>query len=141
MDNYLEMSSIESIFNDFVDNYVAKEKRNRITQFYTKKKNWWKIAIEFHTSNVFDKNVLLEIKPSEQIGDLIYKRMKDLGAKNECYSILDYLNDKNYNYSLQTKLNETVGMLCETVLYCPISKVGYFEGGHAKDRFIFKLKN
>ena len=54
MDNYLEMSSIESIFNDFVDNYVAKEKRNRITQFYTKKKNWWKIVIEFHTSNWFD---------------------------------------------------------------------------------------
>lgn len=129
----------EEIFKNFIETFVLKDKQDRLLQFFGNKKNWWKVKIEFHTSSHFNKKKLLEIKPSEQYADLIYLKMKELGATEDCISLLDYLDNGNSNYNLKEKLADTVGFLIETVLFCPKTKVGYFEGGHAKDRCILKF--
>jgi len=130
--------NIDQTFIIFITDFVAKDKQDRILLFYKNKKNWWKIKIEFHTSNPFDKKRLLEIIPNEQYADKIYLKMKSLGTKEECFSLLDYLSDEPYNCKLEEKLLDTVGFLFETIIYCPKTKTGYFEGGHAKDRYILK---
>lgn len=130
--------NIDQIFMNFVSDFVIKDKQDRILQFYRNKKNWWKIKIEFHTSNPFDTRKLVEIEPSQQYADKIYSKMKSFGTKEECFSLLDYLNDEPYNCKLDEKLSDTVGFLFETIIYCPKTKTGYFEGGHAKDRYILK---
>lgn len=134
------MTDIEKIIQYFIENFVADNKKDRMLQFLNKKKNWWKIINEFHTSYPFDKKVLQIIKASEQNSESIYYKLNNMGAEDECLSLLDYLNNKNYKYNLSEKLNDTVGYLIETILYCPKSKVGYFEGGHSKDRFILRKK-
>ena len=120
------------------NHWVVKEKQERILLFYKNKKNWWKIKIEFHTSNSFDKKKIIEIEPSQQYSDKIYLNLKSLGTKEECYSLIDYLDGESYNCSLEEKLSDTVGFLIESIIYCPKTKTGYFEGGHAKDRYILK---
>ncbi|MBP7262150.1 MAG: hypothetical protein KBB37_12775 [Bacteroidia bacterium] len=133
-----EKENIEQIFIDFVKDFVTKEKQDRILQFLQNKKNWWKIKTEFHSSTPFDKRKLVEIEPNQQYADKIYLKMKSFGTKEECFSLLDYLNDEPYNCKLEEKLSLTVGFLFETIIYCPNTKTGYFEGGHAKDRYILK---
>lgn len=64
--------------------------------------------------------------------------MQSLGTKEECFLLLDYLNDEPYKCNLEEKLSDTVGFLVETIIYCPKTKTGYFEGGHPKDRYILK---
>ncbi len=130
--------SIEQIFTDFIHDFVTKDKQDRILQFYKNKKNWWKIINEFHTSNLFDNKKILEIEPTQQYANKIYLMLKKIGAQEECISILDYLHDESYNFKLEDKLTDSVGFLVETILFCPKSKTGYFEGGHAKDRYILK---
>jgi len=130
---------VESIIENFIKDFVLKDKQDRISNFLANKKNWWKIRIEFHTSVHFDNKKLIEIKPNEQYANQIYLKMKELGATEDCVSLLDYLKNENCNYKLEQKLSDTVGFLIETVLFCPKTKVGYFEGGHAKDRYILKF--
>lgn len=132
------IENIEQVFIDFVKDFVSKDKQERILLFYKSKKNWWKIKNEFHTSNPFDNRKLLEIEPSQQYADKIYFRLKKLGTQDHCVSLLDYLNNEAYECKLDDKLSDTVGFLVETIIYCPKTKTGYFEGGHAKDRFILK---
>jgi len=130
--------NIEQVFLNFVKEFIKKDKQDRILQFYKNKKNWWKIKNEFHTSNPFDSKKLLEIEPSQQYSDNILMKLKKIGAQDDCLSLLDYLKDEPYNCKLKDKLSDTVGFLSETILYCPKTKTGYFEGGHAKDRYILK---
>lgn len=130
--------NIEQVFINFVKDFVVKDKQDRILQFYNNKKNWWKIKIEFHTSNHFDIKKLVNIEPNQQYADKIYLKLKTIGTHEKCFSLLEYLNNEAYNCILQDKLSDTVGFLFETIIYCPTTKTGYFEGGHAKDRYILK---
>ena len=130
--------NIEQIFINFIKDFVVKEKQDRILQLYNNKKNWWKIKIEFHTSNHFGIKKIVDIEPNQQYTDMIYLKLKKIGTHEECFSLLDYLNNEPYNCKLKNKLSETVGFLFETIIYCPTTKTGYFEGGHAKDRYILK---
>ena len=132
------LKNTEKVFEKFILDFIVKDKQDRLTQFLAKRKNWWKLKNEFHTSSCFDTKKLVEIKPNEQYADLIYLRMKELGASENCISLLNYIDDEEYECNLKQKLSDTVGFLIETILYCPTSKVGYFEGGHAKDRYIMK---
>lgn len=129
---------IEKIFEKFILDFVKKDKQDRVLQFLKKEKNWWKIKNEFHSSTLFHKYVLKQIKPNEQYSESIYEELKKLGAESKCYSLLDYLENKEYSYNLSKKLSDSVGFLIETIIYCPKSGIGYYEGGHAKDRYILK---
>lgn len=133
-----EKENIDQIFMSFVRDFVTKGKQDRILQFFQNKKNWWKIKIEFHTSNPFDSKKILKIEPNLQYADNIYLELKTLGTREDCLSLLDYLKNEPYTCKLEDKLSETVGFLDETIIYCPSTKTGYFEGGHAKDRYILK---
>ncbi|NPD48171.1 hypothetical protein [Lentimicrobium sp. S6] len=131
-------NDIKGIFEKFISDFVKKDKQERMFQFLKKEKNWWKIINEFHSSTPFDKSVLQDIKPNEQYSEPIFKQLRKLGAETECYSLLDYLDNNEYQFVLSEKLTDTVGFLVETIIFCPKSGIGYFEGGHAKDRFILK---
>jgi len=131
---------IEFIFENFIETFILKEKQERLNGFLGKKKNWWKLKLEFHSSSAFDTKKLIEIKPNDQYAEQIYIQMKELGANENCISLLEYLDNKPHKFTLKEKLKETVGFLCETILYCSETKIGYFEGGHPKDRFILKAK-
>ncbi len=128
------------IFRTFINDFVLKDKQDRFKQFFEKEKNWWKLKTEFHTSSCFDLKKLVDIKPNDHYADPIYVKMKALGATENCVSLLDYLDNNEYQFDLKQKLNDCVGFLIETILLCPKTKVGYFEGGHAKDRYILKLR-
>jgi len=131
-------TDIIEIFNYFILNFIKKNKQERLLKFLSKKQNWWKITNEFHSSYLFDEKVLHEIKPNKQNSNSIYNELRKLGAEVECFSMLDYLDNNKYQYNLSEKLDDTVGFLIETILYCPKSQLGYFEGGHPKDRFILR---
>ena len=126
------------LIENFFLQFIRKDKQDRLIGFLQKEKNWQKINWEFHTSSNFKQEKLIEIIPNEHFSEEIYSHLIKLGAKKECYSILDYLDNDEYKCDLQKKVEETFGSLIHTIIYCPISGIGYFEGGHAKDRFILK---
>lgn len=128
---------IIEIFKDFIKTFVRKDKQYRLSLFLDKKKRWRNLTdIEFHHSGNFDDAVLVAVKPDTT--DNIYEHMRSFGAKEKCYSLLDYLDGEEYECNLYDKLYERTGTCIETVLFCPDSRTGYFEGGHAKDRYILK---
>lgn len=132
------MNEVEEFFKDFIKRFVKQNKRERILQFLNKEKNWKKIINEFHSSNIFENKVLKEINPNKQDSESIYDILKTLGAEDECYSLLDYLENVESKWALLDKLEDSVGFTVETIIYCSKSKLGYYEGGHSKDRYILK---
>lgn len=129
---------MKELFAEFIRTFIKTDKQERLIGFLKKVKNWWKLENEFHTSTIFKNNVLVNIKPSEQYSEPIYSIMKKMGAEDECYSLMDFLRNEQHEWNLKSKLEDSVGFLVETVIYCPNSRTGYFEGGHAKDRYLLK---
>jgi len=122
-----------------IDLYVAPAKRERVSLLLSKPKGRLRGIHEFHTSSVFDEGCLVEIPGRDQSVDSIFRALQKLGAGTECYAVsLDDDLDGRI-HSLPGALEEVVGSLCETVLFCPDGPVGYFEGGHAKDRYILMV--
>lgn len=132
---------MNELFADFIRTFILTNKQERFLGFLKKEKNWWKLENEFHTSTAFKNDVLVKIEPSEQYSEPIYSMMKSMGAEDECYSLVDFLRNEQHQWNLKDKLDDSVGFLVETVIYCPNSRIGYFEGGHAKDRYLLRGKN
>ncbi len=128
-------------FINFINSFVSKNKQERLEQFFKKEKNWRKLENEFHSSSIFSELVLQKIDPNEQSSIEIYSILKKMGGEETCYSLIDYLKKEKHEWQLKDKLADSVGFLNETIIYCPNSNLGYFESGHAKDRFILKGTN
>ncbi|WP_196890308.1 hypothetical protein [Aureivirga sp. CE67] len=131
---------MKELFEEFIKTFIKADKQERLLGFLKKEKNWRKLENEFHTSAIFKNNVLINIKPSEQHSEPIYSTMKKMGAEDECYSLMDFLRNEQYDWNLKNKLDNSVGFLIETVIYCPNSRIGYFEGGHATERYLLREK-
>ena len=116
--------------------YVAQNKKERLLYMAANPKRRVEIKHQLHTSEIFDTKVLREIKSSEQSAEKIYALMKKLGAEDSCYVISNLSVIDSKEIKLKDGLDQVVGYTVETLLFCPKSKIGYFEGGHPKDRYI-----
>ena len=80
---------------------------------------------------------------SAQDTDIFEDAIRRLGAEEKCYALGEDVDEDEHEGTLQgleSSLQACVGNSTETVLYCPKNRIGYFEGGHAKDRFVLKPK-
>ncbi len=126
------------LFKQVIDLFCQKVKRERLQGFLAKPKRHIQLINEFHSSSVFEQSVLRDIPGSEQTPEGIYLIMKALGSGDECFDILETLDENCSSQSLRKALKDCVGSLCETVLFCPEAGIAYYEGGHAKDRYILQ---
>jgi hypothetical protein len=106
--------------------------------FASKPKKRPQLINVIHTSEFLDPAVVVPLTNRAPSAEAVLAQMLSLGAETDCYALsaMDELDDKVL--PLQEALAQTVGYTVETVLFCPTSRVGYYEGGHAKDRCIVR---
>ena len=123
-------------FADFIDNYVVPSSRERLHYLLSKPKRRDEILGNFHTGNLFDPRCLRLIPPApaQRHAGEIERLMRKLGASSQCYAF-SFIESLDGNVDLKMALEESIGFCIETIIYCPQSKVAYWEGGHC-DRWI-----
>jgi hypothetical protein len=127
---------MRQIEQQIVSLFVAPHRRERIDFLLSKPSKRTKGLWEFHESSIFEQRCLIEIPGADQNDSRILELMRSMGAKTECYAISMLKSLDGQLLSLESALLEAVGSTMETVLFCPESAVGYYEGGHAKNRYL-----
>ena len=125
---------------NIVSKIIIPRKRERLLYLLSKPKKRNDYVWSFHTSEYLKENILVEIPGDDQYSEKIYEQMKSLGASDTCYAISGLSDIDGKEGKLSDFLDKVVGFTIETVLYCQNTNVGYFEGGHSKDRYILRVK-
>ena len=122
----------------FIDTFVSPRWKPRLLGFAASAKRRDDVISELHGSAPLDERWLVPIPGPDQHAGAIHAKLVSLGAPGECWclSVIDSINEKVL--PLPQALEECVGFLCETVLFCSQESLGYYEGGHARDRYILR---
>ena len=123
----------ELVFKDLIETFVLKRWRDRLFYFLEHKKKWRWIDGMFHV-DIFDPQKAMIVENRHASGEVVYEIMRALGAKDSCLSLLE-LDRPGHVFDLREKLIDRVGC-AETIVYCPVSRVAYWEGGHAERRVL-----
>ena len=130
-----DKSNIEHVFKDFIKTFVLKRWHDRLFYFLEHKKKWRWIDNMFHVDVVFDPRKMIVIENKEASGEIVYEKLRALGAEDTCLSLLE-LDRPGHMFDLKEKLIDSVGYSNETIIYCPVSRIAYWEGGHMERRIL-----
>lgn len=116
-----------SILMEVVDLFVQKDRRGRFVELLTKPKRYndglWDLL---HDPRYFEPENIIKIPSMERTPELIYDRLKKLGFQNQCFVI-------STDWEIDGKVLPTMKALKvsgdqDTLLFCTVSKIGYYEG-------------
>jgi hypothetical protein len=113
-------------------------KIDRLLFFASKSKRRPQLIEAIHTSEFLDRAAIVELANPDFSAETVLVQMLSLGPDQECYALSALGSLDGKVLPLKEALAEIVGYTVETVLFCPVRRVGYYEGGHAKDRCILR---
>ncbi|MEP6847951.1 MAG: hypothetical protein ABI999_03780 [Acidobacteriota bacterium] len=87
------------------------------------------------------KNIIVHFKSAPD-AETVYKEFRRLGEKKEssCYVVSRDLDLDGQTMNLKEALLKIAGTQSESLIYCPVSKLGYFEG-HEGWRYVLGAKS
>ncbi len=125
---------------EMVNLFVQKERRARFIELFSKPKRYsdalWDLL---HDPRYFDKKVIIEVPNTANTVELIYERLKKLGFKNNCF-VFSCMSEFDGKFISTSKALEDICFNTDSMLFCPISKTGYYEG-HEGWRYILKAQS
>ncbi len=128
------------IEQEIIKRFVSPMKQKRLLYLAQKPKKRADLIWSFHASEILWEKCLVEIPGKEQYSNTIHELMENLGASEKCYGISGIEEIDGKEGKLIEFLEIVVGYTIGTILYCPKTNIGYFEGGHIKDRYVLQSK-
>jgi hypothetical protein len=128
----------QSIITEVVNLFVVKDRQERFIELLSKPKRYDDGLDDLlRDPRHLDPQVITEIPRSKYTPELIYDSLKKAGFDKQCFAI-----STNWDFDGKTFLTleilEKIGNT-DTLLFCPISKAGYYEG-HEGWRYILQAK-
>lgn len=132
------MSVDKSILTEIVNSFVLKERRNRLLDFLESKKRYddflWELL---HEPRNLDPKCIVELPVREQATEIILRKLRKLGAGDNCYIASRVYDLDGVLESLTKILPSIVDSGSDTMIYCIGNSLGYYEG-HESWRYILR---
>lgn len=126
------------ILNSIVSSFIQKERRNRFYDLLASKKRYDDFLDNLlRDPRYFDPDCIVETASAEQTSAKFLTELRKLGAGKEVYIASSEINLDGRFLDLECSLRTIVGSGSETLIFCPISRSGYYEG-HENWRYILR---
>jgi hypothetical protein len=123
---------------EVVNLFVTKERRERFIEQFSKPKRYNDALTDLlHDPRYFDKKVIIEIPAREYTPESIYAHLQKVGFKDRCFVISDDLCELDGKTLPTLEALKSILFNTDSMLFCPISKIGYYEG-HEGWRYILQ---
>jgi hypothetical protein len=126
-----------AILNEVVHRFVVKERRGRYLELLSNPKRYEDgLYGLLNDPRHLDPDCVTEVPSNEDSVELLAKRLKELGVRSNCYVISSDFSELQE----PLRLTEALDRICyntNSMLYCPVSKIGYYEG-HEGWRYILR---
>src|SRR5260221_521362 len=109
-----------------IDLFMAPERRERLHMFRERRRD--ELVQALHTPKFLDPAVTIPVTVrTGQIANIV-ELMRKHGATDQCYAISAQENVDARLLPIEEALREVAGFSVETVLFCPGTRVGHYEG-------------
>jgi hypothetical protein len=126
------------ILTSIVSSFVQKERRNRFYDLLASKKRYDDFLDDLlRDPRYFEADCIVETASAEQSAANMLRQMKKLGAGKEVYVASSELGLDGRFLDIEYALNTIVGSGSESLIFCPVSRCGYYEG-HENWRYILR---
>ena len=130
----------ETYLRDFINHLVWAKRRERFLEMLEKPAKYADRMYELlRDTRYFEPSAILEIPSRQQHSQFVFQEMQRLGAGQKCYILSTDDEQDGQIKNLRESLEQLVGTQAETLLYCWIGKVAYFEG-HEGFRVLLKSR-
>ena len=120
----------------FVHAFIEKSKQARYLQKLASPKHRRDFLSRLHHNLDYDPRFAAQVPPSEQTADLIYARLRELGAPEHCHTIAAGSDLDGRKLPLREALGNVIGMGDGIVLSCVPGKLAYYESEDTNGRYI-----
>jgi hypothetical protein len=129
-----------SILTEVVNLFVQKNRQGRFIELLSKPKRYEDALSDLlHSPRYLDERIIAEIPSNEHTPKLIYARLKKLGVQKQCIVISSDIYELNGKTLPTLEALEAVCYNTDSMLFCPVSKIGYYEG-HEGWRYILNSR-
>lgn len=119
----------------FIKTFIIKDRQERYLSLLTSEKGRKKF-LKYLPHNISSELDPGYVKAATGSSNDIYTMLKSKGAAKECYVISELGEIDGQVLGLSETLNQITGRAMATILICIDSRLAYFEGEEAKDRYI-----
>ena len=120
----------------FVHSFILRAKQSRYLQKLASSKHRREFLSCLHHNLDFDPKFAVQVPPTEQSAELVYAKLRDLGALEHCHVIATGTDLDGRQLHLREALGNVVGMGDGVVLSCIPGKLAYYESEDVNGRFI-----
>lgn len=130
----------EPHLRDFINHLVWAKRRERFLEMLEKPAKYADRMYELlRDTRYFEPTAILEIPSKQQHPPFVLEEMQRFGAGPKCYVLSTDDEQDGQIKNLRVAIDEVVGSQAETLLYCWVGKVAYFEG-HEGFRVLLKRR-
>lgn len=110
-----------------IDLFMVPDRRERLHMFRERRRK--ELIESLHTTKFLDPEVTIPVTVRMGEPANVLDLMRKNGATGQCYAISAQDEIDARLLPLEDALREVVGFSVETILFCPGTGVGYYEGG------------
>ena len=128
------------IEREFVEAFIAKDKKQRLLDFFVSSKNRWKglLEIEHFHADIIDARYAQRIPRVDSTPEKIVRLLRQRGAASDCY-VFSNCKDLDQRFmSLEQAIREVHGVGIGTVVSCIHGQLAFYEGELYPDEFILQ---
>lgn len=122
----------------FISIFLRKEKRDRWKDFLPSPKNRIKVVQTLDHFRDLDERYLSEIPKEEQTPERLYRRLRDLGAPEQCHLISSARELDGKTLPLIEALQRIAEAGCGTMMICVPDRLGYFHDEDERHQWILE---
>ena len=130
----------KQLLDEIVSAFIQKDRRERFVDLLSRKKRYCDFLDDLlRDPRYFDINNIIVHFKSAPDAETVYDEFRRLGEKKDssCYVVSRESDLDGQTMNLDKALLKIAGTSSESLIYCPASKVGYFEG-HEGWRYLLK---
>lgn len=120
----------------FVHAFILGAKQSRYLQKLASPKHRREFLASLHHNLDFDPKFAVRVPPKEQSAELVYAKLRELGALEHCHVIATGNDLDGRQLPLREALSNVLGMGDGVVLSCIPGKLAYYESEDVNGRFI-----
>ncbi len=120
----------------FVHSFIVKSKQSRYLEKLASPKHRRDFLGRLHHNLDYDPKFAAQVPPSEQFSGLVYAKLRELGAPEQCHAIAAGADLDGCQLPLRETLDNVIGMGNGVVISCIPGRLAYYESADAKCGYI-----
>tara|TARA_R110002049_G_scaffold309173_1_gene517920 strand:+ start:3955 stop:4362 length:408 start_codon:yes stop_codon:yes gene_type:complete len=126
---------------ELIDQFVRKDKCERLKTFAAKPKTRDKMIREFNSPGIFNPKLMIEITGSNRTVERLLEEYRKYGMGDVVYVVSENYEWDGREMAVEDILEQSMAMCTDVLGYCAKSKTAFYEWHHSVASYFLAAEN